>query len=324
MIRRRPFLALPGVALLAPGCAPVAWRVAGGGAEEGGIGGTGVFGTVTGQGSVLVNGLRLETWPGTAIEGLALRGGALRQGETVAAEAVRDGGRLLATRVAVFHPVIGPLERRPDGLAVLGTRLIAGPDLVLRDADGASRDPAGLRGGEMVAVSGIWRGEAVLASGLLLVGGPPRAVLRGQARREGLGLAIGGTRLDASGAAADPLAERFLTVQGRPVPGGVAVESLAEQPLAVFSGAVTRLSVEGVVAPNRGAPGLHLSGFGLPLDPASSVASRVGQRQLLLGRFGQAFRVEAGVPLPDTEAERREALGAPGTAAAISRWLGAA
>jgi uncharacterized protein DUF5666 len=298
---------------------------AGHGSDEGGIGGTGVFGAVTGLGSLRVNGLLLETSGATAVE--TLGGAPVLPGDTVAAEAVlRDGGaRLLATRVAAFHPLIGPLERTADGgWAVLGTRLSLAADTPVRDNRGDAVAPAALRPGRMVAASGLWRDEAVVATSLRLLGDPAglsAATLRGLLRAEGGALLVGGTRVDARGLPAAPAAGRFVTVQGRPgARGGLVAEAFEERPLAVFSGRVSALSVEGFIAPNRDGPGFHLSGFGLQLDPSSPVSPRPGVRQLLLGRYRDLFRVDEGLPLPADGAARRAVL-AGGAAGANARWL---
>jgi hypothetical protein len=301
---RRALLALP--ALLLARCAPpqpvaddggiggTGLRAAGG--DEGGIGGTGIFGTVTAAAGLAVNGLTLTTAPLTTIETLAGRPGP-QPGEAVAAEAVRSGGRLLLSRVAVFHPLIGPLERTAAaGFAVLGT------PLELAAAPAASP-------GEMVAVSGLWRGDSVVAGSVQPLGGPPRAVLRGLLRQRGNALFVGGSRLAARNFAAAPL-ERFVTVQGRPGAAGVEVESLDVRPLGVFAGRVGALSVEGFLAPNIGSLGFHLAGFGLPLDPASRILPRPGERQVFLGRFADTFRVATALPAPAAGAEAERAIAA--------------
>lgn len=308
------------VALLAPfalaACAqdrtpPV--RHARGGEEEGGIGGTGIFGTVTALGSLRVNGLTLATWAGTAVESLAQRGEPVQPGDTVAAEAVRDRGRLLATRLAVFHPLVGPLEATAEGgLAVLGTRLL-----------GPVEGMAALRPGMTVAVSGLWRGPAVVPTAIRVLDQAParQAVLRGQLRRTAEGVVVGGTRLLGQGRQDGIAADRFVTVQGVPQPGGLMVEAIDERPLGVFSGRIAALSVEGFLAPNRLDPGFHLAGFGLALDPGSRIRPRAGERQLFLGRYAEGFRVETDVALPAEPVARAAALAAPDAAAAIGRWL---
>lgn len=301
------------------------FAAAGPGSDDGGIGGTGVFGSVTGLGSLRVNGLLLETSAATAFE--TLGGAPVLPGDAVAAEAVpRDGtGRLLATRVAVFHPLVGPLERTAGGAgwAVLGTPLLLAPDVPVRDGRGGEAGAAALRPGRAVAVSGLWRDEAVVATSLRLLDDPaPAATLRGLLRAEGGGLLVGGTRVEARGVpAAGAAAGRFVTVHGRPAARGLVAEAFEERPLAVFSGRVSALSVEGFVSPNRDAPGFHLSGFGLQLDPSSPVPARLGIRQVLLGRYRDLFRVDQGLPLPADEEARRRALESAVAEAANARWL---
>ncbi len=330
--RRDALLGLIGLPALAfAGCAPRGGDprlAARGGGEEGGIGGTGIFGTVTALGSVRVNGLRLETWAGTAIEGLAGRGAPVLPGDAVAAEVVRDGDRLLATRLAAFHPLIGPLTATADGgFAVLGTPLVLGPGVPVRGEGDGEAGAAALRPGMTVAVSGLWRGGAVVASAVRVLGGGParQAVLRGQLRRTTGGLMVGGTRLAGEGPQAGIAADSFVTVQG--VPGGDAVlhvERVDERPVGVFSGRIAALSVEGFLAPNRLDPGFHLAGFGLPLDPGSRIVPRGGERQLFLGRYQDGFRVDTELGLPADPSARAEILNGPEAISAIERWLGRA
>jgi hypothetical protein len=319
MIRRRDTLrALSAAGLLAAGCAPVARRFGGGG-EEGGIGGTGIFGTVTALGSLRVNGLRVETGPGTMLEAPA---GAVQPGEVVAVEAERDGAVLRARRVAVFEPLLGPAETLPDGrLVVLGTPVLLGAEVPVRAANGAAVPQTALRPGIRIAVSGLWRGDAVVATSLRLAGETGPAALRGQLRRRGFAWQVGGTRLRFPGPVGDLAEEGFVTLRGLPGPDGLQVESLDERPLGVFARRVEALSVEGFAARNRGAPGFHLSGFGLPLDATSPAVPLPGERRLLLGRYSAAFRVAESLPLPEDPARRAETLEEMEAAAAIRRWL---
>lgn len=321
MIRRRDALrALPAVGLLSAGCAPIARRFAGG-EEEGGIGGTGIFGTVTALGSLHVNGLRVETGPATQLETPA--GAAVLPGDTVAVEATRSAAGLFARRVTVFHPLIGPVGAvQEGGLTVLGTPVTFDPLVPVRAAGGSVMLVAALRPGQFVAVSGLWQGDAVVATALRLVEPASGVVLRGQLRRRGLAWQVGGTRLLFRGLVANLPEEAFVTVRGAPRPEGLEVETLEERLLVAFSRGIDALSVEGFGARNRGAPGFHLAGFGLPLDPASPAAPPPGERWLLLGRNGAAFRVAEGLALPADPARRAALLEGPEAAASIRRWLG--
>lgn len=320
MIRRRDALrTLSTAALLAAGCAPISRRFAGG--EEGGIGGTGIFGTVTALGGLQVNGLKVETGRNTVMETFA--GVPVLPGDTVAVEAARDGGVFHARRVTAFHPLVGPLGVLPDGgLAVLGTAIAYDPAMPTWAVDGTALPAAAmLRPGRIVAVCGLWRGEQVVATALRLVEPASGVVLRGQLRRRGFAWQVGGTRLLFRGLLPDLPEEGFVTVRGVPGPDGLTVESLEEQPLAVFSSRIAALSVEGFSARNRGVPGFHLSGFGLPLDPASSAVPLPGERRLFLGRFRAAFQVTEGLTLPADPARRAALLEGAEAATAIRRWL---
>ena len=188
-----------------------------------------------------------------------------------------------------------------------------------------------------VAVSGLWRGDAVVAGAVRVLRGegPARqAVLRGQLRRAPAGpggprrapagMMVGGTRLLGQGPQDGIATDRFVTVQGVPQGTGLVVEAIDERPIGVFSSRIAALSVEGFLAPNRLDPGFHLAGFGLPLDPGSRITPRAGERQLFLGRYDAGFRVEAGLGLPDEAAARAAALAGPEAQAAIAWWLGGA
>jgi hypothetical protein len=51
------------------------------------------------------------------------------------------------------------------------------------------------------------------------------------------------------------------------------------------------------------------------------VAPRPGERQLLLGRYRDAYRVDDSLALPDDSAARRQALDTGAGAALTARWL---
>lgn len=181
-----------------------------------------------------------------------------------------------------------------------------------------------------VAVSGLWRGDAVVACAVRVLRGeggrPGRRCCAGNSggpRRAPAGMMVGGTRLLGQGPQDGIATDRFVTVQGVPQGTGLVVEAIDERPIGVFSSRIAALSVEGFLAPNRLDPGFHLAGFGLPLDPGSRITPRAGERQLFLGRYDAGFRVEAGLGLPD-EAARAAALAGPEAQAAIAWWLGGA
>jgi hypothetical protein len=320
MIRRRALLqAGPALGLLAAGCAADRVQVATThGPDEGGIGGTGIFGVLTGRGSLMLNGLTLLTDAATRVETLEGLGTA-RPGDAVAVHAVPVGGALLATRVGVFHPLVGPLAFEPGGgFAVLGTPVAIAPDTVLRDHRGRLLAHPALRAGHRVAVSGLWRDDTVVASGLTLLPAGEGVQLRGLLRRRADGAAVGRTRL-AGIAIPAALADRYVTVHGRATPSGLDIVSLVAESPPLLTPRVGPLAVEGFVVPNRDAPGFHLGGFGLPLA-AGAAPLPAGRRALLLGRYAEAFAVDAAIALPDQVSDRVRLLSTAAPQDAIRRW----
>jgi hypothetical protein len=75
--------------------------------------------------------------------------------------------------------------------------------------------------------------------------------------------------------------------------------------------------VEAFLARNATDPGFHLSGFGIPMDPASPAPATVGQRAIFVGRLDEAFLIERNYPLPEDPAARARALDRIGGAALI-------
>lgn len=79
---------------------------------EGGLGGTGIVGVVTGFGSICVNGLKVEYDPDTPVrqDGRLVPQSALAVGQVVALQARDEGGRLQAQHIAVLDAAVGPLQ----------------------------------------------------------------------------------------------------------------------------------------------------------------------------------------------------------------------
>jgi hypothetical protein len=201
------------------------------------------------------------------------------------------------------------------GHAVLGTRIELPPGTPVHGPHGAALRQAALRPGQVVAVSGLWRNEAVLATRIDVLDGATPAAVTGLLRRDAGGWRIGATPLDVA-AGAPPAAGGQVAARGRLV-----VATLDSGGGAALPRGAAPLAVEGFVAPDGGGPGFHLSGLGLPLDPASAVAPLAGQRRLLLGRNAAAFLAEAAVDLPSDPAARARALAGPAARQAIERWL---
>ncbi|MDE9451700.1 hypothetical protein J3R80_14595 [Aliiroseovarius sp. Z3] len=126
------------------------------GEREGGILGTGIVGTITELGSIYVNGQHIRVAPDSAVtDGVTVS--AARQllpGHTVAVVATPDGDGWQASYIRQITPLVGPIQRLSDTeLSVMGTVVLADRDMTAAYATG-----------DWIAVSGLWKGEQVVAS----------------------------------------------------------------------------------------------------------------------------------------------------------------
>ena len=134
-------------------------RTAGG--DDDGIGGTGILGTITGFGSILANGFKVEFDAGTPIEiaGQPASAEELAVGQVATIEADRIGTELRARRISVDFEVTGPLasfDLARGELSLLGQTVKLGASAHVydrvRDQQVSASD---LRAGDFVRVSGL-------------------------------------------------------------------------------------------------------------------------------------------------------------------------
>ncbi|MEM6679735.1 MAG: DUF5666 domain-containing protein [Pseudomonadota bacterium] len=265
--------------------------------RAGGIGGTGIVGTVTALGSIVINGLRIELDDRTVVSDAfgPRRVEALGPGLSLTVEAEREtsDGPLIARTVQLSHPVIGQAAAEgPTGLSVAGVpvRLLPGV--------GAPRPDA------RVAVNGLWEGDTVVASRLdpapgaadVLAGAVD--VVAGQ---------VQGRQVSGPAARFLPAPVAYVTLIGRAVPGGFEATSLVS---GRFAGGITQLEqlvVEGYLRPVEGVPGVAISGLGHSMDAGVRLAGFDG-RTLLAGPYTGLFEPGLGVSLPEAAGERRDLL----------------
>lgn len=264
---------------------------------EGGIGGTGIVGVVTGLGSIRVNGLTVAVPPDAVIADVyGVRDPAtLAIGHSVTVEAAGLADRLSARRVAVVTPLAG----RIDTVGLDGRRFrLLGVDVVLEPgAPGADLVAAGRR----VAVSGAWRGGGVVAARLdpLDAGAPAALAGTVQAGRGPGGRRLAGFALDLPAGLPVPDVGSFAAVLGRPNGGRFVVETVRPGRFAGAAGPLARLSVEGYLEPAAAAPGFVLSGLGHSFDEAARLDPLAGGRAVFVGRYDGTFVVRHGLPLPE-------------------------
>ncbi len=170
----------------------LALPVPGGQEREGGIIGTGIeagiFGVVTRLGSIWVNGQHITFDPDLPVLDAIgpKRAADLKPGYTVAVSAVPDGKTWRALQIRQVLPLVGPVSFvTRNGLFVLGTRVVGRTN--------------GVRPGDWVAVSGVWRENEVVAShlGLLPAGWRTAQVMGTYLGKTASGhVRIGNTRLE--------------------------------------------------------------------------------------------------------------------------------
>lgn len=280
-------------------------------APEGGIGGTGVrsvglVGALTDFGSLRMNGRVVETPPETVYEDAfgAIEPGRLEIGHSLTVEAVRQGSTLVARRVALTQPVIGPVGAIAEGgarLHVLGVAIHVDPS--------AARP---LAIGDRVAVSGVWRGPDVVASRIDAAPAHGADVLAGAlAPPDASGTRrIGGGRVILPADAPVETA-RYMSAAGRWTHAG-GRDALQAQTVRYgrFSEgtSISELSVEGYLEPIASAPFFEISGLGHSFDAAAQLAPFADTLTVFDGPYDGDFLAATGTRLPNDFEERRAAL----------------
>ena len=314
------------LALLGAGCAPLEGRRADTtGQSGGGIGGTGVmaeaagpgvFGTITALGSIYLNGLHIQTAGRHRAGRSARRRHRAARGRAVGGRGDgRAGDALLARSVVEILPLVGPVEgvdllqRR---ITVMGTpvRLEAGTALLDRAGDVAlplAAIVAGrLAGRQRPLARGRRRRLAHRAPAAAGLGkghrAAPRRRWRGPDRRHG------------DNRDADRAAPGFAAVTGRLSRRPARRRADRHRRRCAVPGRARPAVVEAFLARNPDDPGYHLSGFGIPMDPASTVPATVGQRSIFVGRYDGSFLIERSFALPEDAGARRGFLERIGTA----------
>ncbi len=265
-----------------------------------GIGGTGIVGTVTGFGSIFVNGFEVDYAPDLPItfKDRKVRPDALRIGQVVEIEADGSGQRLRANRLAIRHEVAGPIERIDPArrMAVVFGQRIEIPEGVISAGNGSRvMKFSGLAVGDHIDVSGLRRADGVIAASRIDKTAPGETtVLRGRVTASGqTGFSVNGVRIET------PVDSRPRTLAsgqdvliiGRAVGGRLRARRINQLGLRPFSGRVRRLSIEGYV--RRAITGGVAVGR-VPITQLPSRANlRAGQRVILGGSLDARGRFAA-------------------------------
>ncbi len=210
-------------------------------AGESGIGGTGIVGTITGFGSIRVNGIEVLYDRNTPVkvDGRPAGTEVLRRDQVVAVFAQGEGDRLQARMILVNHAVVGPVTASgAAGFEVMGIRVHAGRR-------------TGIETGDFVAVSGYWRPDgAVDATRITRI--PPRETVSVAGRVMGTTrstVTVGGTKVDLTGTAVLPeeARGRSLLAMGRWTGSGILADRAQINPVTPFCVRARELSLEGYI-----------------------------------------------------------------------------
>ena len=260
-----------------------------------GIGGTGIIGTITGFGSILVNGYKIDYAADlpVAFEGRTATPSDLRIGHVVMVEAEEQGSRLTARKIEVRKEVSGPIESidYAAGTAIVLGQKVEIPSGTVADGRGAPLAIQALKPGDTISVSGQRKNGVIAATRVDKSGPGGQAVLRGTVDAvDSRSFTVNGVRVEApagtrpSGVAVG----QQVRVIGSPGRRKLRPRRIDVQPVRPFGGRMRTVSVEGYVAKDaRGR--LRVGRHRLGRLPAG-VQAGPGNRVIIDGRFDRRGR----------------------------------
>ena len=249
-----------------------------------GIGGTGIVGTITGFGSIIVNGLELEFNTTTAVvsDGRPASLQDLRIGQVVQGVARTRDGKLTLDTLDIQHAVTGPItavDQNAQTLTVLGQRirLNLGGDKAALDAFKT------LQAGDVVSVSGQRLADGtIVATRVDQKHDDGRVVVRGDVGAlTASSLRIGDldVPLAADTTVSAPKSGGHVFVSGRMINGQFAPDVINGGAALPFSANVADVSLEAYAPANAGGGaslsihGVNITGAALP--PGTATNDRV-------------------------------------------------
>ncbi len=249
-----------------------------------GIGGTGIVGTITGFGSIIVNGLELEFNTSTAVvsDGRPASLQDLRIGQVVQGVARTQGGKLTLDTLDIQHAVTGPIsaiDQSTQTMTVLGqrVRLNLGGDKAAADAFKT------LQAGDVVSVSGQRLADGtIIATRVDQKHDDGRVIVRGDVS----GLTATSVRigdltvaLSPDTTVSAPKAGGRVVVSGRMINGQFAPDVVNGGDLLPFGANVADVSLEAYAPANAGSAGpLNIHGVtvtGAALPPGTVTNDRI-------------------------------------------------
>ena len=242
-----------------------------------GIGGTGVRGTITGFGSILVNGLKLDFDHTTTVEndGKPTSLEALRVGQIIEGIARTKDGKLSLARLEIQHAVTGPIsaiDRNAETLTVLGQRV----RLNLAGDKAAMAAFRTLQAGDVVSVSGLRQADGlIIATRVDQTTDDDRIMLRGTAGAvTAASVRIGDFEIPLAPGATPPKTGDHVFAAGRMINGTFTPNAVIGGLPLGFGKEVTDVSLEAYASVAAGTPGpmvidgVNVGGAALPAGTA--------------------------------------------------------
>lgn len=296
LTRRHALGLLGGTALTA--CAPaIPSAQLGDDPFEGGIGGTGIVGLMTGSGSVLINGLRVEVTSATRVFSANRRVGdsALVAGRMMTILARARLGRFEAQRIDIDDPLTGVLLRQGAGFAVNST-----PVHGLRSA--------AAQVGTRVTVSGVWQADGSVRASLLTGAPADTDIVAG---------VLSGSRTDGWRIGQTPItpprqhsliAGQFVVAKGQFTHGTLQADSLRFGRFREGGSTLRQLAVEGYLETVDTAPGFRLAGLGHSFDQRLQLGGFAQTRAVYFGPYTGRFVARRAVLVPEAQGQRASLL----------------
>lgn len=258
---------------------------------EGGIGGTGIVGTVYGAGALSVNGLGVDVTTRTAIRSAfgRVNTASLAPGQVLTIEAQKDRSGIKARDIFIDYALVGTLQQNGASASVNGVPLVD-----WRSALGQGQ------AGQRVAVSGVWTPSGVRPNRIDAAPAGPDLIAGTFNGRQ-----IGGVTL-ATGATL-PDRGSYTVALGQAGDGGFDVERFRTGRFATFSG-LRLLSVDGYLEPTRNAPGFRIAGLGHSFARNAELSQIGGRRAIYFGPYSGRFDARVGYIVPDRYTARQRAL----------------
>lgn len=261
-----------------------------------GLGGTGIIGTISGFGSIIVNGLELEYDGRTAVQTDGALGNLedLKIGQVIQGVARRTGDKLYLDKLEMQHAVTGPIEaidHDAQSLTVLGQRVRAN----LGGDKAAAEAFRTLTRGDMVSISGLRQADGtIIATRVDQQPADGRVIVRGTAHVMGDGtVKLGDLEIGRGPSAAqtDVVQGGRVFASGRMVDGRFVADVIVGSAPLPFGDGVKDVSIEAYLPNTAASPlmieGVNVEGAVLPPDATA------GDRLIVNGRISGANRVTA-------------------------------